>query len=160
MVLKVFTDGGSKGNPGPAAIGYVGYVDGKELFRGREDIGIATNNDAEYTAVIRALQKAKELFTTGPALAPPNRARHLRAVGIPPLGHPSQNVKNIQFCSDSRLLVNQVNGLFKVKKGKIKEYILAIRTLEQEIGLPISYINIPREENTAADDLVNNKLGS
>ena len=65
-------------------------------------------------------------------------------------------VTKIELSSDSRLLVNQVNGLFKVKNGKIKEYILAIRGLELEIGLPISYINIPREENTAADDLVNN----
>lgn len=135
MTLKVFTDGGSRGNPGPAAIGYVGYMSGKELFRGREDIGIATNNDAEYTAVIRALEKVKELFASGPA--------------------PFQK---IQFCSDSRLLVNQVNGLFKVKKGKIKEYILAIRGLEQEIIIPISYIHVPREENEVADALVNDKL--
>jgi hypothetical protein len=54
-------------------------------------------------------------------------------------------------------MVNQVNGLFKVKQGKIKEYILKIRTLEQEIGLPISYHLISREENWEADSLVNNK---
>lgn len=134
MILKVYTDGGSKGNPGPAAIGYIGYLDGKELFRGREDIGTATNNDAEYTAVIRALEKIRE------------QKEQLK------------NIKRIDLSSDSRLLVNQANGLFKVKHGKIKEYILKIRILEQEIGTPISYMNIPREENTVADALVNNKL--
>ena len=135
MTLQIFTDGGSRGNPGPAAIGYIAYLDGKEVFRGREDIGTATNNEAEYTAVTRALEKVKD------------KKDEL------------QNVGKIEVRSDSRLLVNQVNGLFKVKHGKIKEHILAIRTLEQEIGTPISYINVPREENTVADDLVNNKLG-
>ncbi|OGK59651.1 hypothetical protein A3H84_00155 [Candidatus Roizmanbacteria bacterium RIFCSPLOWO2_02_FULL_40_13] len=149
MILRVFTDGGSKGNPGPAAIGYIGYVDGQVLFKGREDLGVATNNAAEYTAVVRALEKIRETLK-----------RHSGK----PEAHPESDsgqarmtkVTKIELSSDSRLLVNQVNGLFKVKNGKIKEYILAIRGLELEIGLPISYINIPREENTAADDLVNN----
>ena len=52
-------------------------------------------------------------------------------------------------------MVNQVNGLFKVKNGKIREYILKIRGLEQEISLPISYHLIPREQNAEADRLVN-----
>ena len=52
-------------------------------------------------------------------------------------------------------MVNQVNGFFKVKNGKIKEYILIIRGLEQEIGLPISYHLVPREQNVEADLLVN-----
>ena len=127
MILKIYTDGGSKGNPGPASIGMVFYLNGKRVFHHHESIGVATNNDAEYTALIRALE----------------RTRNFR------------NVKQIQFFSDSRLMVNQVNGIFKVKQGKIKEYILKIRGLEQEIGLPIVYHLVKREENREADRLVN-----
>lgn len=128
MVLKIFTDGGSKGNPGPSSIGGIGYIDGKTVFEFKKSIGIATNNDAEYLALIKALENAKRytLHTT-----------------------------QIYFYSDSRLMVNQVKGLFKVKNGKIKEYILKIRSLEQEINLPISYHMVPREQNVEADRLVN-----
>ena len=132
MVLKIYTDGGSKGNPGPSSIGGVGYIDKKKVFEFKKSIGIATNNDAEYQALITALKFVK-LRTTNYELQP----------------------KKIQFFSDSRLMVNQVNGFFKVKNGKIKEYILKIRVLEQEIGLPISYHLVPREQNVEADLLVN-----
>jgi ribonuclease HI len=132
MTLKIYTDGGAKGNPGPAAIGMVFYLDGKETFRHREDIGVTTNNVAEYTAIIRALEKLKSLITNY-----------------------KLQITKIEFYSDSSLLINQVNGLFKVKNAKIREFIMKIRILEQEIGLPISYHLIPREENRVADRLVN-----
>ena len=131
MILKVYTDGGSKGNPGPSAIGGVGYVDGKKIFKFKKSIGSATNNDAEYRALIEALEKVRSY-----------------ELGV-------MRVTQIQFYSDSRLMVNQVNGFFKVKNGKIKEYILKIRSLEQEINLPIIYYLIPREQNVEADRLVN-----
>lgn len=57
MILKVYTDGGAKGNPGPASIGMVFYMDGKKIFSHREDIGVKTNNEAEYSAVITAMSK-------------------------------------------------------------------------------------------------------
>jgi ribonuclease HI len=134
MILKIFTDGGSKGNPGPSLIGGVFYLDKKQVFNFKKAIGIATNNDAEYLALIEALINIKYQIS---------------------------NIKNtdkiskIEFYSDSRLMVNQVKGLFKVKQGKIKEYIFKIRTLEQEINLPIFYYLIPREQNREADRLVN-----
>ena len=131
MILKVYTDGGSKGNPGPSAIGGVGYVDGKKIFKFKKSIGSATNNDAEYRALIEALEKVRSY-----------------ELGV-------MRVTQIQFYSDSRLMVNQVNGFFKVKNGKIKEYILKIRSLEQEINLLITYHLIPREQNVEADRLVN-----
>jgi len=132
MVLKVFTDGGSKGNPGPSSIGGVGYLQGKKVFNFKKSIGIATNNDAEYRALIQALELVK----------------------LPP--KPYSLIPNkIEFYSDSRLMVNQVKGLFKVKNGRIKEYMLIIRGLEQEINLPITYHYVPREENIEADLLVN-----
>jgi len=132
MVLKVFTDGGSKGNPGPSSIGGVGYLQGKKVFDFKKSIGIATNNDAEYQALIYALELVK----------------------LPPTPYPLQP-KRIEFYSDSRLMINQVKGLFKVKNGRIKEYIFKIRGLEQEIALPISYLYVPREQNIEADILVN-----
>lgn len=130
MVLKVFTDGGSKGNPGPSSIGMVFYLDGKKVFHHHESIGVATNNDAEYTALIRALEFIVK-------------------------DHKEKGIEKVQFHSDSSLMVNQVNGLFKVKNGKIKEYILKIRGLEQEAGIPLTYTYVPREQNKEADLLVN-----
>jgi len=131
MILKVYTDGGSKGNPGPSSIGGVGYLENKRIFEFKKSIGVATNNDAEYRALIEALEKVRSY-----------------ELGV-------MRVTQIQFYSDSRLMVNQVKGLFKVKNGKIKEYILKIRGLEQEINLPITYHLIPREQNVEADRLVN-----
>ncbi|PIS15485.1 bifunctional RNase H/acid phosphatase, partial [Candidatus Roizmanbacteria bacterium CG09_land_8_20_14_0_10_41_9] len=58
---------------------------------------------------------------------------------------------------DSQLLVNQVKGTYKVKNAKIREFILKIRILEQEVNLPISYHLVPREKNRVADALVNDK---
>jgi len=123
-----------------SSIGGVGYIDGKKVFDFKKSIGIATNNDAEYQALIEALEKIR---STNIEIR--NNSQNLNF----------KSVKQIQFFSDSRLMVNQVKGLFKVKNGKIKEYILIIRGLEQEINLPITYQYVPREENVEADKLVN-----
>lgn len=129
-ILKIYTDGGAKGNPGPATIGVVIYLKNEKIFSHHQSIGIATNNDAEYKALIFALEKIKEIKN-------------------------QFEIDKIIFFSDSQLLVNQVNGFYKVKNGKIKEYIFKIKILEQEINLPISYNQIPREKNKEADKLVN-----
>ena len=131
MILRIYTDGGSKGNPGPSSIGGVFYLDKKQVFNFKKLIGIATNNDAEYLALIEALEKVRSY-----------------ELGV-------MRVTQIQFYSDSRLMVNQVKGFFKVKNGKIKEYIFKIRSLEQEINLPIFYYLVPREQNREANRLVN-----
>ncbi|VVA44285.1 Ribonuclease H [Candidatus Roizmanbacteria bacterium] len=130
MILKVFTDGGSKGNPGPSSIGGVGYLNGRKVFDFKKSIGIATNNDAEYKALIEALEKVRGY-----------------ELGV-------RKITQIQFYSDSRLMINQIKGLFKVKNGRIREYILIIRGLEQEVDLPITYNYVPREQNVEADLLV------
>lgn len=139
MILKIYTDGGSKGNPGPSSIGGVFFLDKKKIFDFKKSIGIATNNDAEYQALINALEIINPKFQV------PNKLKISNF----------ENVKQIEFYSDSRLMVNQAKGLFKVKNGRIREYILKIRGLEQEINLPISYHLIPREQNQEADKLVN-----
>jgi len=134
MILKIYTDGGSKGNPGPSSIGGVFYLDQKKVFDFKKSIGIATNNDAEYRALIEALVNIKDQISKIKT---------------------TDQISKIEFFSDSRLMVNQVKGLFKVKNGRIREYILRIRGLEQEIKIPISYHLVPREENQEADKLVN-----
>ncbi len=134
MVLKVYADGGSRGNPGPSSIGGIGYLNGKKIFEFKKSIGVVTNNDAEYRALIEALINIKDQISKIKT---------------------TDQILKIEFYSDSRLMVNQVNGFFKVKNGKIKEYILKIRGLEQEIGLAISYHLVPREQNVEADRLVN-----
>lgn len=129
-ILKIYTDGGAKGNPGPASIGVVFYLEDKKIFDNHSSIGTATNNDAEYQALIFALEKLKEIKN-------------------------KYKIEKIIFHSDSQLLINQINGLYKIKNGKIKEYVLKIKILEQEINLPIIYKQIPREKNKEANKLVN-----
>ena len=135
MKLQIFTDGGSKGNPGPAAIGIVCYDPNRhELFRYRKDIGIATNNVAEYTAVITALEMVRERMQSLP-----------------------EALERVDFYSDSQLLVKQLNGEYKVKKGHIQEFVLKIRLLEADVNVPIYFHYIPRAQNKLADALVNDK---
>lgn len=140
MTLTVYTDGGALNNPGPAASAYVIYKDDKNiLFQEGVFLGPQTNNYAEYNAVVLALKKIKALLDSGQARM--------------------TDVKKIVFFSDSKLLVSQLNGLYRVKNGVIREFILKIRILEQEVNLPISYTHIYREQNTVADSLVKRALG-
>jgi ribonuclease HI len=132
MQLDVYTDGGAINNPGPAASAFV-VVQGKKIIaQEKKAIGNNTNNMAEYTAVIIALEKLPQLI--------------------------NEQIKRIVFYSDSKLMVNQINGLYKVKAGHIREQIMRIRVLEAKINLPIVYKNIPREENEKADSLVKEAL--
>lgn len=137
MILQIYTDGGSLNNPGQAAYSYVIYKDFVKIFSHSERIGIATNNIAEYTALIKALEKVKDLINS----------------------HKYQITK-INVFSDSSLMVNQIKGLFKVKDAKIRECVFKIRFLEGEINLPIIYIHILREKNMLADSLVKKVLQS
>ncbi|MBU2577421.1 ribonuclease HI family protein [Patescibacteria group bacterium] len=128
------TDGGARGNPGPAAIGiYVKDDEGNELLKKGEKIGETTNNVAEYLAVIKALEWFKE-----------NISKDL-------LG-------NIIFYIDSSLVVNQLNGVFKIKEARLRELVLKIKILESEVGGNIFYRHVPREKNKVADGLVNSAL--
>lgn len=132
MALSVYCDGGARGNPGPAAIGVViKNGQGTAVHRFGKKIGSTTNNVAEYTAVIEALSWIKE------------HHKPLR----------------IYFYLDSQLVVSQLNGLFKVKDGKLKMLVMKIRQGEAAVGGNVSYKHIPREKNTEADSLVNAALG-
>lgn len=137
MTLQIYTDGGSLNNPGQAAYAYVIYKDSEQIFSHSERIGIVSNNIAEYTGLIKALEKVKELITN-------------KQLGI----------TKVEVFSDSSLMVNQLNYLFKVKNAKIRELVFKIRTLEGELNLPIIYIHIVREKNMLADSLVKKALQS
>lgn len=133
MQLFVFCDGGARGNPGPAAIGFVVKGDSGKIFKKcGKFIGRSTNNVAEYQAVIEALKWIKASIQ-----------------------HP---VSNLQFFLDSRLVVNQLNGLFKIKDNKLRQLIVKVRQLEQEAGGNVSYHLIERSKNQEADQLVNETL--
>jgi ribonuclease HI len=134
MKLVVHTDGGARGNPGPAAVGVVAQDEhGKKVFEVSRTIGQATNNVAEYRAVVEALKSIKEKI---------------------------RGDLQIDFYLDSILVVNQLNGLFRVKDAKLRELLSHVRILEQEIGGEIHYNSIPREQNRHADFLVNDALDS
>lgn len=134
--ILVYTDGGARGNPGPAAIGAVILTENLQklasIFR---KIGQTTNNVAEYTAVIEALKWIKENINK-------NQGEEILK----------------QFLLDSELVVNQLNGYFKVKDPELRNLLLQVRMLEQEIGGNVSYKHIPREQNREADRLVNMAL--
>jgi len=138
MQLIIHTDGGARGNPGPAAVGVViETADGKTLAEFGKKIGETTNNVAEYTAVIVALKKIKNL------------------------GLKMNNEELvINFFLDSTLVVNQLMGLFKVKDSHLRELLSEARIEEQEVGGKIYYSSVPREQNRHADLLVNVALDS
>lgn len=135
--LIIFTDGGARGNPGPGAVGAVIKSESGQIIATiSQTLGETTNNVAEYSAVIAALtwlRKNKQIVQFS-------------------------NSQIIKFFLDSKLVVNQLNGLFKIKNGKLRELLLEIRQLEQEVGGQIYYQLIPREKNWEADALVNKAL--
>jgi len=136
--MTVFTDGGSRGNPGPAAVGWVIKGDNETLVEKGKFIGRATNNIAEYTAVIEALKWL--IFSSWSRL---NR---------------DQLAPSIIFFLDSKLVVNQLNGFYKIKNDKLKLLVMEVRGLENKIERKIIYRFVPREKNREADRLVNEAL--
>lgn len=131
--LIIYTDGGSRGNPGPAAIGvYITDENGLEILKMSKQIGNSTNNVAEYSAVVEALKWIKE--------------------------NKRNDIQILKFFLDSNLVVKQLNGIFKIKDGNLRNLILKVKILEQEIGKKIYYQYIPREKNKIADRLVNSSF--
>ena len=134
MVLKkifVYTDGGSRGNPGHAAIGIlITNENGKVIYKHGEYIGKKTNNQAEYTALIKALKNASEHF-------------HGEA----------------SCFSDSELMIRQLNGEYKARNPGIKELFLKIKELEENFE-KISYTHVRRENKNiiVVDGIVNKVL--
>ncbi len=129
QTCKLFTDGGARGNPGPAGIGVVLQdSDGTTIFELGKYIGKATNNQAEYSALIEGLKAATE-----------------------------KNISSLMCYLDSELVANQMSGNFKVKSHNIKKYFDEALTLKYKFQ-NIQFSHVPREENKRADELVNSAL--
>lgn len=129
--VDIFTDGGARGNPGPAAVGVVVLIGGQKLVIGKS-IGKATNNIAEYSAVIEALRLVKE----------------------------NSIVSNINFFLDSELVVRQLNGEYRVRDENLKKLYFEIREFIISYPKTVTFSHIPREKNKEADALVNKALDS
>lgn len=137
--LFINTDGGSRGNPGPAAIGLAFFDSkGSVIYSYKETIGVATNNEAEYLAIIKALEIL------------------LKSNWFKSCNHESN--KSIVCRLDSKLVVEQINGNYKIKQEHIKAFIGKITSLLKEIKIEITFVHIRREENKIADKLVNEAL--
>ena len=129
MNVRLFTDGGARGNPGPAAAAFVLEAeDGTVLAAEGEAIGTATNNVAEYRALLAGLEKAAEL-----------------------------GLDRVEVVSDSELLVKQMRGEYKVKNAALRELWEEGQRLARRVGR-VEYTAVRREHNELADRLVNDAL--
>jgi ribonuclease HI len=129
MKARLFTDGGSRGNPGPAAYAFVLEAeDGTVLDARGEAIGVATNNVAEYSALVAGLERAVEA-----------------------------GVDELEVVSDSELMVKQMRGEYKVKNRALQDLFLDASDLARKIRR-VTYTAVRREHNELADSLVNEAL--
>jgi ribonuclease HI len=133
--IVVYTDGGSRGNPGPSGVGVViSGPKGQVIKEYSQAIGNKTNNEAEYGAVILALQKIKHLFGK-------HKTRDL----------------NIEIKMDSELVARQLGGKYKIVEEKLFPLFIKVWNLKMDFG-NISFTEIPREKNREADRLANQAL--
>ena len=131
----VYTDGGARGNPGPAALGVVIQNSKRETLKEYgEYLQETTNNEAEYQAPIFALKKIKSLW-----------------------GKEKAKKAEVQIFSDSELLVKQMNGEYKVENENIQKFFLQLWNLKVDFK-KVSFTAVPREKNKEADRLVNETL--
>jgi len=129
MRARLHTDGGARGNPGPAAFAYVLEAeDGTQVVAESEAIGTATNNVAEYSALVAGLRRALELRPAA-----------------------------VEVVSDSELMVKQMRGEYRVKNAALRELSLEAARLARQVG-DVAYTAVRREHNELADRLVNEAL--
>ncbi|MBI1754724.1 ribonuclease HI family protein [Candidatus Azambacteria bacterium] len=134
--LIIYTDGGSRGNPGPSAIG-VAFVDartGQPLHTYGERVQDGTNNEAEYKAIIFALKKAKQLY-----------------------GKEKAKKMIIDMRMDSELAVRQLNGQYKLSTPHIQQLFIEVWNLKTDFA-GVAFMHVRREQNTLADKMVNEAL--
>ena len=130
LIYQIFCDGASRSNPGDASIGVSISLDGEEIHTISRKIGIATNNEAEYQALIDGLNYCIE-----------------------------NSIKEIEVFLDSNLVVEQVNKNFKVKAGNLKALNSQVENMIKEFEY-IEFKHVYREENKRADQLANMALDS
>lgn len=135
MQFIIYSDGGSRNNPGDAAIGFViADEKGRVLKEHGEYLGIKTNNEAEYQAAISALKKLKSL-----------------------IGKEKARQANVQVFADSELMVRQMNHEYKIQNENIQPLFLELWNFMLDFGA-VTFKAVPREQNKTADALVNEAL--
>ncbi len=127
--LTIFTDGASRGNPGPASTGFVIKNSHETIFSGGSFLGVATNNTAEYSAIIEAFEKVVMLDS-------------------------NCNQTTLNFKLDSKLAVEQLSGRYKIKNTNLRDFFIKIKQLENMFAR-VTYQHIPRELNHEADTQAN-----
>ncbi|MFZ6035931.1 MAG: ribonuclease HI family protein [Patescibacteria group bacterium] len=125
---RLYTDGGARGNPGPAGTGYVIFRGNERIAAGGSYIGTATNNQAEYRAVIEGLSKAHQL-----------------------------GIRSLDVYMDSELIVNQLLRKFKIKDPELGKLFIKAWNLMQQFTR-VTFTHVPREENADADQMVNQAI--
>lgn len=131
--ITIFTDGGSRGNPGPSGAGAVIYKGDEEIAHVSKFLGTQTNNWAEYEALILALQTTHQVL------------------GSPVTAH-------VTVKMDSELIVKQMKGEYKVKNPDLKEKHARVRLLIMEAFPNIRFVHVPREQNKVADQYANDAM--
>ncbi len=133
-VFKIYSDGGSRGNPGFSSCAFVVIKDGKVIFKNSQYLGIKTNNESEYYGVINALNWIKSnmnYFT---------------------------NNFSINFFIDSELVFSQITGKYRIKSKKLFPLYNEVKSVIKNLKIPINFYLISREKNRIADYLVNKIL--
>lgn len=133
--VTIYTDGGAKGNPGPAAVGVVIQLENDEKEYSKK-LGETTNNVAEYTGAIFALEKLKQL-----------------------IGKKQAKETEVLINMDSQLVVRQINGEYKIKENSLKDLFIDLWNIKQNFK-SVSFNHVPREENERADKLVKDLLNT
>ncbi|MEA3506687.1 MAG: ribonuclease HI family protein [Elusimicrobiota bacterium] len=129
MTHRIYTDGGCRGNPGPAAAG-IAILDSskKEIYKSAIYLGQATNNIAEYSAVLEGMRAARRL-----------------------------KIKDIEIYTDSQLVIRQLDGLYKVKSLPLKEIFITIKKLETKFS-SVKYVHLKREHTQVPHNLAEEML--
>jgi len=128
--IQIYCDGGARGNPGPGACAFVVIKDKKIIHEESIFLGVVTNNIAEYNGVLNALRWLQE----------------------------NNSYSLIRFYLDSQLVVNQLNGVYKIKNDNLRKLRFTISELEKRIHSDLSYQYIPRERNKHPDKLLNEEI--
>ena len=136
MIINVYTDGGSRGNPGPSGYGLVIYDDNQKiLFKESKYLGVKTNNEAEYAGLIGALNwinDNKDPFS----------------------------ISQVNFFADSQLMIRQLQGVYKVKAPTLLPLFSQAQQLLIQINTPYTFQDVRREFNKLADKLANKAMDS
>jgi len=132
----MYTDGGSRGNPGNAGAGAAIYsADGAHIKSAHKSLGVMTNNEAEYEAILLAFDTAKKVF-----------------------GKEKLAKMDVELRADSELLVKQLNGIYQIKEERFFSYFMKIWNARITTFLHLVIKHIPREENKEADRLANEAM--